>query len=462
MSDPNLDPIRNDGAKAAIVFVHGFGGGSGATWGSFPKYLQSETSLDGWDIFSLGYASSLRCDIAGLWRADPPLQSVADLLRMHTQVDPLKEYSSLALIAHSMGGLVVQRALLDSDEFARRVSHVFLFGTPSAGLVKAWWIRIWKRSIADMSVRGPFVKDIRQGWAAKQYTDNPPFTFVAVAGDQDEFVPRSSSIDPFPLPQRRVVAGNHLRIVKPEKAAEPIVRLVVEGLTGQPSHGKVGDILAAVDAARAAVESREFHQVIARLEGRKADLDETGAVQLALAYEGVGRAEDAISLLQSHKKEHTDAMGVLAGRLKRRWLVQRAEADGIAAREIYAAALAEAEKRPDFAQAFYHGINVAFLDLVLNRDKRAARDMALRVLEHCKQAEIDFWCLATQGEAHLLLGETGRALESYRQARESASDLRQIQSMTQQAVLVARHMGNKTAEKELRLLFAPEPDRSAA
>jgi pimeloyl-ACP methyl ester carboxylesterase len=47
---------------------------------------------------------------------------------------PLDRYESLALIAHRMGGLVAQQALLDDPLLVGRVRHRILFGTPSGGL----------------------------------------------------------------------------------------------------------------------------------------------------------------------------------------------------------------------------------------------------------------------------------------------------------------------------------------
>jgi len=96
-----------------------------------------------------------------------------------------------------------------------RVSHLLLFGTPSAGLERASPFQFWKRQVRDMSHDSVFIRTLRQDWAAS-FRDTPPFSFFAVAGDRDEFVPRTSSLDPFSEPARRVVYGNHLEIVKPD------------------------------------------------------------------------------------------------------------------------------------------------------------------------------------------------------------------------------------------------------
>src|SRR5205085_2604298 len=88
-----------------------------------------------------------------------------------------------------------------------------------------------------------------------------------------------------------------------------------------------------LSSARIAVEVRDFREAIRILEPGKDGLDEGGVVQLALAYEGVGRQDDALSVLQRFRTDKTDAMGTLAGRLKRRWIAERQESD---AKESYA------------------------------------------------------------------------------------------------------------------------------
>ena len=77
------------------------------------RFSLAEKAVDGWDLFSVGYSTNLRIDLAGIWSADPDLDMVATLLRTTTSLQPLDHYGALAIIAHSMGGLAVQRAILD-------------------------------------------------------------------------------------------------------------------------------------------------------------------------------------------------------------------------------------------------------------------------------------------------------------------------------------------------------------
>ena len=56
---------------------------------------------------------------------------MADEFRTFRETE-LAGYERLVLVAHSLGGLVIQRALLDDQELLQKVKRVFLFATPSA------------------------------------------------------------------------------------------------------------------------------------------------------------------------------------------------------------------------------------------------------------------------------------------------------------------------------------------
>ena len=192
---------------------------------------------------------------------------------------------------------------------------------------------------------------MRSDWDAQFSLNNKkrlPFRLFAVGAERDEFVPFESSLGPFPddaYPEcRYVVPGNHLQIVKPESADSASVRLVVNGLVGAAAPGGPWN------AARVAVESLDFQRALDLLEPEKDSLDQDGLVRLALALEGVGRSSDAIELLTERGKLGTDAMSVLAGRLKRRWLLTQREDDAQRAQALYREALALARAAGDAAQ----------------------------------------------------------------------------------------------------------------
>ena len=224
--------FRKNGADAALVFLHGFTGDLRKTWGDFPMMLMGIGDLNGWDIFSVGYTSTLFIpDQKGLWKAAPDIQKLADTLvtRMEFGFD---QYRKIAFAAHSMGGLIVQRALLDSDEIREKISHVFLFGTPSNGLLKAVIAAklVGKKQVRDMKEGCPFIVRLRRDWEKAFGYDNFPFHFQSVSGDQDEFVPDTSAHGNFPRAHCQSIPGGHLEIVKPASPDHLAVRIVAKGL----------------------------------------------------------------------------------------------------------------------------------------------------------------------------------------------------------------------------------------
>jgi pimeloyl-ACP methyl ester carboxylesterase len=443
-----LEHRTTESNPAGMVFVHGFSGDALKTWGKFPDLLKAERRLEGWDVYSLGYHTGLSLDVVGIWRANPGLAMLAGLLVARAALAPLKRYRSLALIAHSMGGLVVQRAILDSPELRSRVGYVLLFGTPSSGLQKASLFEFWKPQLKDMGDKSEFIVGLRKQWTEK-IGSLPTFELYATAGDEDQFVPPESSILPFPEARRRVVRGDHLSIVKPAAVTDPSVQIVIDCLAGSAPASGPGD------SARVAVEMRDFHKAIQLLQDHPERLDEGGLVQLALALESVGRQTEAIEVLQKReaRPDYTDAMGTLAGRLKRRWLVQRAAEDAEKACELYQKGFELSEQAGKHDQAFYHGINLAFMQLAYRKQKAGAKETARKVLVHCAAADSNKWRSATEGEAHLLLGEFDLAMKGYQEAVNSNPSPRELDSMYQQAVRVASLVGDESVADRLQKIF---------
>lgn len=451
---------RQGGGAGAIIFVHGLKGEMGATWGRFPELLLAEPGLRGWDIYGYGYPTSLRLDIPRIWASDPDLETVASALRTRLLHDPFKQYKSIALLAHSMGGLVVQRAVL-TKEIMDKTAHVVLFGCPSSGVDKARIARKSKRQIADMAPGSEFIVGLRKTWM-ERFGSNPPFDFYTVAGRMDQFVDTESSLGPFPENSRRIVAGDHLQIVKPATMHDVSVRIVVEAVQGRAApRGRW-------DSAVVAGEAREFRRVIEQLSPHVAELDEQAMIELALAYDGIGQGEKAIHFLEdrcAHGANFSDPFGVLGGRLKRRWLLQRKEADWGKAHDAYSKGLArslDSEGKPTSPnQAMYHAINLAFLEMmhvpaVEAKIPKSALDHANQALEYALSASQDQWMHATKAEAQLYLGNIEIAAFEYRAAVRLAKQ-REIDSMYNQALVVGDRVGGGNYLKSIMEAFGQGP-----
>ncbi|QWD27087.1 alpha/beta hydrolase [Polynucleobacter paneuropaeus] len=437
----------------AIVFIHGFGGDADKTWGQFPSLLCSEQRLQSWDIYSIGYPSNLRIDVPNLWSADPELKILSIELRTFLALPPFLNYKAIAIAAHSMGGLVVQRAILDDQKLMNRISHAIFFGTPSNGLSKAGLFGRLKRQVRDMDEDSTFVTDLRDDWN-RIFPSTYHFEMRVIAGDRDEFVPSSSSLAPFPDSVQSVVPGNHLEIVKPTRADEKSVVLVVEALAGGYYAPGV------IDGARLAVERRNFQEAANALLPRAEALDNAALVDLALALDGLGRGSEALAILEQRYQggmSCADALGTLGGRLKRRWLVGRIEGDLLRSRELYASGLDLSLMQKDYEQAYYHAINIAFLDLIASPPNSKippqVQEMARRAQDYCALSPRNSWQIATEGEAELIHGDLKRATVFYIQAISMAESPRAIYSMYSQAIRVASRTHGKSGAQRIEEIF---------
>jgi hypothetical protein len=452
---PTVVRHRTEGQDVALVLLHGFSGDTRATWAPFVDLLLKEQSFSTWDLFGLGYPTSLRIDVPQVWAADPDLAVLSRELRTTLSIPPLATYRRVAIAAHSMGGLILQRALLDDGKLQARTSHAFLFGTPSNGLTKAGPLQWFKRQFRDMAAGSAFITSLRADWSAA-FGKGTPFAFRVIAGDRDEFVPSSSSLTGFAESDLAVVPGNHLEIVKPPSASHQSALLMMDSLSGSRR------ALPPVDGARLAVERGRYQEAIATLLPRAADLDSAALGSLALALEAEGRSREALEVLEQRSRSgggvgSTDAMGILAGRLKRRWLTERIASDFQRARALYSEALQLSEADGDHAQAYYHAINVAFLDLAALPEAsdvpEGVRSCARRALEHCAGADASHWRDATEGEARLMLGDLVQAEQKYRQAVAQADSTRDIDSMYVQAVRVAGRVFGEDGVTRIEEIF---------
>jgi pimeloyl-ACP methyl ester carboxylesterase len=459
VSDPRVVEHRIINTnKAAIVFVHGFGGNPRATWRNFPECLAKDAALRGWDIFSLGYPTTLLLpDISSLWSAEPELRTVADEVATRAMLAPFNRYDALAFVGHSMGGLVVQRALVEHHALASRVSHVLLFGTPSFGLAKAGLFRFWKRQTRDMRVNSEFIRFVRRAWT-EQFARRDHFKFLAVAGDRDEFVPRRSSLDGipppgFPITEQLVVPGNHLQMVKPDGPDHLSVKVASAFLSGS---GAVSD------SALVAAERARFQAVVRQLRPSIGFLDDRALVSLALALEALGQQDDAIAALEAQPHRGTDPSGVLAGRLKRRWLLDRRADDAQAALDLYRQALDQARAAAQHTQIYYHAINVAFMEWAYRGDRGTAQVAAQEALSACASAKVDRWRRSTEGEAAIILGDEAAAVTAYHQALALGPSPRETDSMYQQASFELDLADDMPLARRLRELFLGRPRSDAA
>jgi len=455
MEAPALSLVGKDKAdqRAAILFVHGFTGGGATTWSNIAPRVVRDSRLAKWDCWTMTYATSWLPDIKGFWSADADLGVIARALGTHLGLATLAHYQTWVLIAHSMGGLVVQKTLVDNEDIAAKTHAVILFGTPSGGLAKASPLAFWKRQLKNMAKGSDFIKGLRDQWT-ERFEPSAPFSFLAVAGEKDQFVPPWSSIDPFPRKLTAVVAGNHVTMLNP--ADSTVVDLVARRVVERDDEVDIGD------SALRAIERGEFLSLIRKEETHAAELDDAELVRLAIALDKTGRRDDALSLLEARQNPNSDLLGTMGGRLKRNWLFSgRRKADAEGAKTYYARGYELANNASDLRQAYYHGINLAFLALVLDNKPRAARKLAAEVLALCDRSraerDADEWVDATEGEAKLIQGDIDGAVTSYRRFLAKGEDPWKVSSTYLNARTIAAASDKELGVKLGELFGDPQP-----
>ncbi|HEV7922438.1 MAG TPA: alpha/beta fold hydrolase [Thermoanaerobaculia bacterium] len=485
--------------KTLIFFVHGFSGGID-TWGNFKALLESDPELEGCTVCEWSYPTTLNPGFLitkWFWSDDPNIPMIGSALRTKLRIEAANA-QRVVLVAHSMGGLVVQAFVIEelerqSTEFLGHITDVILCGTPSAGLGKGDWGAFLKNQISDMAAQGEFVKKLRAAW--KTLVDDKraderrlaAFRLTLVAGLRDRFVPPETSVGPFPLDAKEFVPGDHVEMVKPRSREDTIYAVLKQRLLNSPGtereHSAVAaaelELMGQVRAARELENAGKLRKLADEVRNRAPRLprverelglallgqqdyalavdllraylasannvqrrepDVQAVQQLAIALSGTGDHTAAVAELQKlgdQWRSDPETLGIIGGRIKREWLLDPSNLRlAFRARNSYLAGLTAAMASNDTGQIVYNGINAAYLSFVLEDPIYTAQ--AQQVLAAAGDPPPDYWTLASRAEAHLLLGDMSAAEKAYRAAKQQAAEQRHWDTTRQQALNIGR------------------------
>lgn len=215
------EDVHND---KLIIFVHGFNSSNKTAWRKFPSLLLGDDELKEFNIVLYGYRTKA-CIETGNIREEGNL--LASFLHDTIQGNHPK-YQRVVLVGHSMGGLVIMRALLTLnrdhpvvlDEHDFRVAS---FGTPYLGVENTGLLPPFCRNKqteglalfnADLheTIRD-WTQGFNQGREGRRITPSVPlYTFY---GKDDKFVSPPSACG-YNAKTCEVVDGDHTAIIKPE------------------------------------------------------------------------------------------------------------------------------------------------------------------------------------------------------------------------------------------------------
>lgn len=220
---PLCERIERGGNKTAVVFVHGLMGDYRKTWGRFPELVCEDSDLAHCDALCWGYPSTIPwLPLPFVGRRLPELPLVSEALRTSlTNGGPGSSYDDLVLVAHSMGGLIVLRMILDAlkkddAKLLRRIRHVVLYATPTQGaqVPAITWVH---RQAWSLRQGSEFVDQLTAEWQKASAQDEIPFGVTAVVALQDKAVDEESAKAFWP--DIRVIPGSHTEMCKPDSRA---------------------------------------------------------------------------------------------------------------------------------------------------------------------------------------------------------------------------------------------------
>ncbi|MEU8661054.1 DUF7379 domain-containing protein [Actinoplanes philippinensis] len=210
--------------RLGVVFVHGFLS-SAATWSAFLRLIEDDPDLASVETHTFTYPSP-PVSLNPLRRI-PDIDDLADSLRTHLTHD-LAGHTGLVLVAHSQGGLVVQRMLARTlaagagHELAR-IRRIVLFACPNSGsdlallLRRGLWRHPQERELRPLSqaiteAHRTVVNQVVHATAVTATTC--PIPIIAYAGESDGVVTPVSARSVFP--ETGVLPGDHFSIIKPD------------------------------------------------------------------------------------------------------------------------------------------------------------------------------------------------------------------------------------------------------
>jgi pimeloyl-ACP methyl ester carboxylesterase len=233
-----------------LVFVHGILGHHVKTWGKFPKLLTEDDDLPELDILLWGYRT-------GYLRRHHELHLEGGHL-VTTLESLIREDNDIALVGHSMGGLVILKGLIDRmvGKAARKppchaVIWVTLFASPLNGVWLAGLARRWlalplrllrtlhKHLHALASGKGEFVDElmsetrrrIYQPTREDEFNRKIPLRIVAATRDRAvDKADRDLALAQYTNPAAHQLDETHRSVKLPRHSGEPRYRVLAVDL----------------------------------------------------------------------------------------------------------------------------------------------------------------------------------------------------------------------------------------
>ena len=203
--------------------IHGLSLLGTSTWDQFLALLRADPEFQGkFDVDLFKYRTSVLPileTILPFYRQLPALEVLAAGFLTHLQM--LQErHNRMFLVAHSMGGLVLRKALSMDFQRGRKLSidGGIIFSTPNHGVQLASLaakVRLPNRQLQQLQCESAFLFELNRTWTKDRLSE--VYHLQAATGDLDSFVPTHSAELPDRPGELVIVGGaDHRTIVRPE------------------------------------------------------------------------------------------------------------------------------------------------------------------------------------------------------------------------------------------------------
>lgn len=226
----------------AVVFVHGFTGGSG-TWSNtqgikFKDLLLTETDIsETFDMIEFEYFSTISdifhsdliqkaISLFGFRpkvRYNRPIKKLADELKTFLQLNA-EQYEGIVLIGHSMGGLICKEVILSHERGDEPVIVGYIsVAVPHKGSLDSMLFALLNVNSKELVPLNAYNSELNNRWIDNK-SKLPESVYIV--GQHDQYVPDSSGL-PFTT-KSYTLHHDHNTICKPESKSDSTYKAVVK------------------------------------------------------------------------------------------------------------------------------------------------------------------------------------------------------------------------------------------
>jgi tetratricopeptide (TPR) repeat protein len=309
-------------SEVHVLFVHGLFSGQD-TWSGFLDLLGRDRDLGSVQTHTMQYFSPkarLRPD-----RRIPDFADLAAQLATRLKAEDLREARSLVLVAHSQGGLVVQKFLASATIRGQardlaRIRQIVLYACPTLG--SPFFAKTRRRvfgsrhpqeqrlRLLDSEIFEAHQLVLRNVVNADSISDYTcPIPVTAVVGGEDNIVPRIEATGWFPSTE--TVGADHFSILKPagpEAMAYQILKTALQTAAAPEPPGPAAGPVSDAARQQAIQFSVEPPAGLGRLRGRDALVTALMApgrdrVHVLSGMSGIGKTHIASEVAARRKAE---------------------------------------------------------------------------------------------------------------------------------------------------------------